>query len=929
MKTNNNLIEFDSINPTYKEYYPFKIKNMLLNIDPNFNNFTLANCIVVLDIEIERKTNKIELDAIDLKIHDIKIEYYKYNKSYENKLREIKIKKFYNKDRKIIIEFIDKIEISVEIRIMIKYSAGFDHLKETYNSPKSGVHFIGDKDIYNKKLKNNVIQLWTQGEAKESRYWFPCLDDPEIKFPRTIKINAPKRFEVISNGMLINKQPNGKKIQWTWYEKNPTPAYLTSIIIGDFNTHQEKVNDVLLKYYWPKKISKENAMLSFSDTPKMLSFFEKYFGIKYPYEKYFQITVKDFEFGGMENTSCTTLTENIIHDNKISEEYNIDKIIIAHELSHQWFGDMVTCKDWSHLWLNEGFASYSELLYLENSKGEKEFLMEVINNMDAYLKEAKDEYIRPIVTKKFLHPDDLFDSHSYQKGACVLHMLRNLIGNDCFKESIKQYLIKFKDKNADTNDFKNCVEEVCKRNFEKFFDQWIFSEGHPELEILMSITEKNKLLIRVKQIQKNFFEFPLELRINYKIKKRRNSNCIEYNKIEIININNKVTEFEIDISKLQEIQWISVDPYYKILKKITLIKYARETSKFQFKEMLKKQLRYGITIVERIQAARFLKEYFSDDILNKLKDSILNDDFYGVSVEAANTVGSYWDETDYKKSEKAFKILESIISDEKLIMKLHPIIRRSILKNIGNFGMCRKIKSMNYLVKNESSYFVKSTLAETIGKIVSKNKDKKEKKIAIQILKQLTLSTSFQNIVATGAINGLSYFSNETDVKITEKIINFMLDKTNKENDYFTRSAAIKNLSKFIRIKFEDNLDVKNLNFKIFFRLLKLTSNERRKIKIDAINAIVNKNLKIMLPDIRIIYLISVLKYISTHDIDGFVRNTARKGLKIVNSWIEEYLKQPIMIDSNHDRKEVNTNVKEIFQNIKIIQDNFKYILEY
>ena len=313
--------------------------------------------------------------------------------------------------------------------------------------------------------------------------------------------------------------------------------------------------------------------------------------MKYPYDKYFQITVKDFEFGGMENTSCTTLTDTIIHDDKISTEYNIDKIIISHELAHQWFGDMVTCVDWSHLWLNEGFASYSELLYWEYSRGETEFLMEVTNNMDTYIRETKEGYTRSIVTKKFIHPDDLFDSHSYQKGACVLHMLRNLIGNKFFKESLKQYLLKFKDQNADTNDFKNCVEKVCRMNLEKFFVQWIFSKCHPELEILMNITENGKLLIKIKQIQKKIFEFPLELRINYKIKNKKNIKNIEQNKIEIINISGKITELEIHISRLQEIQWISVDPYYKILKKIILLKCIKENNKIQLKKMLKKQLR--------------------------------------------------------------------------------------------------------------------------------------------------------------------------------------------------------------------------------------------------------------------------------------------------------------------------------------------------
>ena len=224
-------------------------------------------------------------------------------------------------------------------------------------------------------------------------------------------------------------------------------------------------------------------------------------------------------------------------------------------------------------------------------------------------------------------------------------------------------------------------------------------------------------------------------------------------------------------------------------------------------------------------------------------------------------------------------------------------------------------------MENESSYFVKSTLAETIGKLVSKNKDKKERKIIIQRLKQLTWSRSFQNIVSTGAINGLSYFANETDKNIKEKIVNFILDKTTEQNDYFTRSTAIRNLPKFIKISSEDDTDIKNLNFKIFFKIINLMNDEHRKVKINAINAIIDKNNKIMLPDVRVIYLISILRYISHYDVDGFVRKVARKGLRVVNSWIEEYLKQP-SLNLIHDEKELD--IEEICKNIKLIQNTFK-----
>ena len=149
----------------------------------------------------------------------------------------------------------------------------------------------------------------------------------------------------------------------------------------------------------------------------------------YPYNKYAQVAVEDFEFGGMENTSCTTLTRNILFDKRASLDYSSDDVI-SHELAHQWFGDLVTCKDWPHIWLNEGFATYFEALYWEASRSKDEFQNYMVQMADAYLNEASSLYKRAIVTKVYKHPDELFDAHSYKKGGCVLHMLRNYIGDD-------------------------------------------------------------------------------------------------------------------------------------------------------------------------------------------------------------------------------------------------------------------------------------------------------------------------------------------------------------------------------------------------------------------------------------------------------------------------------------------------------------------
>lgn len=605
----------------YSPRLKFTIIHMYLKINPNFQTKQLLNCHQNLKIKALQDIKEIILDVAELNIHKVSSE--------DVHLKESSISE---KEDKFVINFKNIVKEKTEFEVKIDYSCGYyfnnDKGELYYNSPRSGFHFILPNKL---DQTSSAFQSWTQGETMESRYWFPCIDDPQVKFTREIEVIAPNNdYSVISNG-AYERIGN----VWKWIESIPIPAYLTSVIIGKFSKQEETHGKVPLEYYWPTNIPKTyDPMLTFGETKQIMKFFENYLDTKYPYEKYWQIAVDKFEFGGMENTTCTTITSDILHDKKASSDYSRDIIIVAHELAHQWFGDLITCKDWSHIWLNEGFATYFEILYWKhrhkyinkyNKKNTNhEFLYKIIKTIEDYTDEANKLYKRPLVTNLYKHADELFDSHSYEKGGLVLYMLSNLIGEEKFKEVMKKYLDVYRESVATTGDFQKICEDVYREDLQQFFKQWLYTAGHPELEIQISlIEEKNnkgnqikKIKIKIKQVQKEGFEFnfPLEVRIVCSKKNDDKDNII----IDIIETI-EITKKESDYTFKQEIQtdatiikWISIDPHLKILKEIKSLTVVNQDEKLNLIDILGNQLESDIaTISEKICSVQFLKDCYS------------------------------------------------------------------------------------------------------------------------------------------------------------------------------------------------------------------------------------------------------------------------------------------------------------------------------
>lgn len=848
----------------YAPSLSFTISHMQLSIEPDFKSKTIS-CEQQLEVIAIQSIDEIILDICELHIKsvssvDIDVAIAAHDSDSNNHIKELN---FRNYGDKLIIKLDRMLSEGSIFRIAIVYSA----------KPRKGFYFIEPDEYYPKKN----LQAWTQGQTIESKYWFPCLDHPLVKFESEISVIVPLKFIAISNGKLlmskvqrvkgISKKRNEeeKKKVFTWTEPNPHPAYLTSVVIGKFVERRETYNqDIELLCYVPEG-KKNNAERSFEHTADMIRFFEEYFDTKYPYSKYSQVTVEDFMYSGMENSSCTTLTIDTLHDKKAHPDYTSDHLV-SHELAHQWFGDLVTCRDWQHIWLNEGFATYCEALYWEASRGIDEFQYYMTQTADDYFDEANVRYKRPIVTKIYKQPDDLFDRHTYEKAGCIIHMLRNYIGDKYFKRSLKTYLQRYANSVAETDDLRKILELESGTSLQQFFDQWLFRAGHPELKIEFSVESKIVKLKIVQSQEGDAFEFPLDIKLVFCTFNRKNGEERGEEEIRTFNISEKenVLQIPIDKKKGKEIEWFSIDPQFKVLKTMSLKAP---------KEMLARQLQNGRTVIERVQSARALKDHSSEDIIESLQKAVMEDRFWGVSVEAAKTLGSI-------KSDSAYMALKRCLCSS---IK-HSKVRRAIVRAVGEF---KKEDSFDLfksiLIHKDQSYFVEAEAATAIGKIKNRR--------SIHILKKAIETASFQDIVAQGAISGLKEFVDDKEIAA------LLIKKSMYGNNHRVREAATFALGKFV-----------HENHKVFDHLKNLLTDRWFRVRINACRAFA---------DAEEPRAIAELEWVAEHDLDYRVTRIAEECI----NFIKESMKAPKeVISIREEVDKLKTNTMEMMQKMNRLE---------
>ncbi|MCL5930437.1 MAG: M1 family metallopeptidase, partial [Candidatus Thermoplasmatota archaeon] len=363
----------------------FNLKRTVIDIKINFEERAIEG-----KVELDLKMNALpqeylEIDATDMEIYNVSVRGVPT--SFDT--------------------YTDRIVVHGDFRAFSDYI-----ITITYKShPKRGGYFVDDE---------GGLQFWTHGESTDNHAWFPCFDYPNTRSAYEIRVTVPRDYVVISNGTLSGRV-DGDFSTFIFKEDFRFPAYLVSVIAGKFKSIRQEWEGIpITSYFLPKFESL--AERSFQNSKDIMEFISQKTGVKYPYSKYDQTCVSQFVMGGMENITATTLTDRTLHNEVAHLDYQSESLV-SHEMAHQWFGDYVTCRDWSQAWLNEGFATFIALLYSERLNGKDEFLVQVENTREIYLQEYSERYGRPIVERKYKEPEELFDRHLYQKASLFLRYL--------------------------------------------------------------------------------------------------------------------------------------------------------------------------------------------------------------------------------------------------------------------------------------------------------------------------------------------------------------------------------------------------------------------------------------------------------------------------------------------------------------------------
>jgi len=708
------------------KYFPETVdeNNFLLpDAKPQWNpsrDIILTHVYLDLDVQLEAKklagkaqisfsSIKKDLQSIFLDCCELQIERVTSESGQALKFRQ--------NDRGVKIHLADSMGRDQSSAINLDYQV---------EDPRLGLYFTGPDEDYPDKL----WQVWSQGQDEDNKYWFPCVDHPREKVTSEIRVKVDKPYVVVSNGVLKDRyEDNDQRLVYHWSMERPHSIYLISLAIGAFNELSDCFEDIPLSFFVPEG-REEEGQRSFEKTADIIRFFSEKTKIRYPYPQYSQVIAQDFIFGGMENTTATTLTEMTLHDERAHLDFT-SEYLVAHELAHQWFGDLVTSKSWSHSWLHEGFATYFDLLYTEHARGEDEFYYRLLENRETYFEEHDSKYKRSIITNVYSQPIDLFDMHLYPGSATRLHMLRRILGEEEWWEIINLFLKKHRDSVVETVDFLRCIEEVSGDSYDWFFDQWFFKPGFPLLECSFEYQDKEKTLVfHLKQNQDDekgqpVFCFPLLVRL-----------LDDQGVKQDVRLQVEEQEHHFYIPADEEPFMVLVDPEDTILKRM---KWKVDSGK------LYNQIKKAENVLKRIEAAAELAKVGSREAVAALEEAMHQDPFWGVSARAAKALGEIFTE----------KAMQALIGGLNI---LHPKARRAVVKALGNFKEEQAFKALKPLAEKDPSYFVEAEAVHAMARTKIEG--------AFAVLEIALGKDSFNEVIRCKALEGFGELDDDLALPI-------------------------------------------------------------------------------------------------------------------------------------------------------------------
>jgi aminopeptidase N len=807
----------DFVRPNYNPSYPRRndLLHTILDVRFDWSKQHLLGKATLKLKPVFYDTDSLRLDAKGFDIQKIVL---------KNGNQEIELKYVYNDRKNIFIKLDRFYKRNEEYTIYIEYTAKPNEL------PIGGSAAItADKGLYFiNPLKEDLEkpqQIWTQGETESSSCWFPTIDRPNERTTQEMYITVEDRFKTLSNGLLKSSQKNndGTRTDY-WVMDQPHAPYLFMMAVGEFAVVKDDWNGMLLEYYVEPKFEKD-AKNIFPYTPEMLTFFSEKFGVKYPWKKYSQVVVRDYVSGAMENTTAVIFGEFVQNDSRsLSDNSDMNEGIVAHEMMHHWFGDLVTCESWSNLPLNESFANYSEYLWFEHkySRDHADYIR--MNEIRGYMNQASIQGdAQPLIRFEYADKEDMFDAHSYNKGGAILHMLRHYLGDAAYFEALRVYLEENKFKAAEVHDLRLAFEKVSGEDLNWFFNQWFLTKGHPKLEISRKYdAAAKKVIIDLEQTQihseSTVFILPMAVDIYSKdaSKPKRHQ----------IRMTEQKQTFEFDAEN--EPLWVSVDAERVIL---------CERTEEQTIDQWVNQYKFSKLFQDRYDALSELKSKQSaNPNVKAIFMQALNDPFWVLRNAAIDEI-----KLDPVKDVDIIQKIENLALND-----TRADVRAAAVERLGSFRDKKQLATFQNIFKNDKSYRVLNVTLLSIEKIDAKaardiakaaEKETNNATLLLAIAElytkgaDKTLSSFYENNYQKMTdYSGITFFDNYSDFLIEINDIEFIEQKlsfiqgvgTNQQLSQWLRYAAANALKK-LEAKYKD----KTLGPKISTSLKEVISKEK------------------------------------------------------------------------------------------------------